>query len=902
MYKFISIFLLITSLNLNNFALAGELNLKFPTPSKRVVEPGDIINAMVTIENNSDSIKQIIFRHQNNSVKDWKLISDYSNVRVEKKSTMRKIIGIQAPSNIRAGDYSVHLEVLDKSDMLPFGTLEIPVQVIPKYLISVEIFKKPDYIFSGEEANVEYLIQNKSNTDTKTDIRIIDGSNVSKVELNLPKDSSILRTYQSKTDKLATSTSQSTIIIIAQIKGMPETQESTSASIEIYPSVIQKFDKYVRFPIKVSGVAAISNRSGQQLIGGMFDIAGSGSLDKKQVNVLDFHFRGPDRSGNPLFGMNDEYVMNFKNQKFIVSVGHSNFGLSELTESSRNGLGAEVKYNFKHFTIGAYYAQPRYYPLIKNLASASINFNPNLKNQFNLGILTKIDTFQYRTNLISIESKNAFGKNLKSEVEFALSQKQAEWNKAFKGSLIFNMSHWNSQMAVLYADPKYLGYVSNSLRVNIGSTFQMKKSSFTINYNLNSTNMALDTFYTNLPYSNAFNLSANFKIKPTQTLSITGYYNKMKDKALRPLFDYTKTSGRLMYQQRFKSFNLSLMGDIGRMENLLLNSEVKPSLFYNGTLTGYYYINQSFSLSLYTNYQGGKQVNVTGNKLFYYGGTLTTSLKDRLSITAQYNSNFEWVYYSTDRSLLSLNITGKINKNNELQLQGNYNLMRNTLDQKEYNFQFKYTHTLNVPIARKKNFGSVSGKIIDHGVGTVSGVIVNINGINAISDKNGVFKIPVLPVGKYMATVRTNTLGIYAITEQQGPIEIEVLDNKVCLVEIALTNSGRIIGKLEIQEDENANKKNFIPVVGTIDKLIVEASNGKEVFRKYTNSDATFNFDDLRPGSWQVKIYPNGLPSGYSIINSIFTLEIKSGQVEPLKVIIQKKSRKIQFQSTINKK
>lgn len=901
MCRFIYLLFLFFLCSLFNQAKADDLNLKFLTPSKRVVEPGATFNAMVTIENNSESSKEILIRHQSGSDADWKMISDYSSIRVEKKSTLRKIIGLKVPANIQAGDFTVLLEGVETSSMKTFGQFNIPVQVMPRYSIAVETFKMPEYIFSSEDMVVDYLIQNRSNLNAKIKVRVINGSEIQVEELDLPKDSSFVKTYKAKTDKLLTSPTRKTIIIVAQVVDLAETETSTSASVDIYPSAAPKYDKYKRFPVQISGVAAISNRSGQQLYGGMYDVFGSGLLGNKEDKKLEFHLRGPDRSGNPLFGMNDEYSLKYATPRFSMSVGHSNFGLSELTESSRSGLGAEINYRFKKFAIGAYYAQPRYYPLIKNLASANIEFNLNLKNRLNIGFLTKVDTFTNRTNLFSIESKNSIGKQFKSDFELALSERQSVWSKAIKSSLNMTLSHWSSHLVLLYAEPKFLGYVSNSIRINAGSSLQLNKATYTINYDLNSTNMALDTFYTNLPYSNNLNLTANFRFLSNQTLSVSCYYNILKDRSPTPLFDYTKTSGRLSYQSRVKSFNLSVLGDVGRMENMLLNTTDRASIFYSGTLTGYYFLNKKLSASLFTNYQGGKQKSVTGNNLFYYGGTLTASPNDNFSISVQYNSDYEWKYYTTDRSLLSLNIFGRINSYNELQLQANYNLMRNTLDQKEYNVQLKYMRTINMPVSRKKNIGSLTGKIIDHGVGRVSGIIVNVNGIRAITDKNGNFKIPVLPVGQYMVTVRTNMIGIYAITEEPGPHIVKILDNKISTIEIALTNSGRIAGQLQIQEDEKANQKDYIPVKESIDKLIVEASNGKEIYRKYTNSDGSFHFDDLRPGSWQVKIYPNGIPTGYSLINSIFKLDIKSGQSEKLIVLIRKKARRIQFQMNTKK-
>jgi len=881
-----------------NSANNSELELKVPVQLQKEVDPGANINLLATFNNPTDSDKELQIKFASNTA-GWKFITNYSSILVGKKSSQKKVIGIQIPQNFKAGSYTISVEAFEKPSMVLFGKFDIPILVKSKYEISITKLKSPGFIFSGDDVKMSFLIENLSNLDIKVKTTSIKGSENIQRDILIPKDSSIVTDYHSTTVKKVDGYNQQSVIYIASVADIPETEKSLYTTFDVFPSETVKFDKYLRFPVKISGILAASNRLGGQMYSSMYDIQGSGTLGKLGNNALEFHLRGPDRTGNPLFGMNDEYYLKFRSSKMFLSMGDYNFGLSELTESSRNGRGIELSYKFKKLTIGSNYAKPRYYPLITQVASAYTNFDFNPKNGLSLGVLTKADTLNNRTSLYTLSTRNHFS-FLSTEAEIAFGQNKAVLTKAYKGTLHMNLSKFNTHLVYLYAEPNFPGFVSNSMRLNLTSALQLRKLALSFSYDYNSTNMALDTLYSNMPISKSMNLTFSYRLTPENTLTISGNQLSLKDRSPVPLFDYSKMSGRISLQNRFKFINLSLIADMGSMQNKLVMNGMNESMFINGTLNTYFLFSKKFSGSAFMTYQGG-QKNVTGLDQFYYGGTFTATPMDNLSVSLQYNSNYEWRYYTTDRSLFSLNLFARINQNNELNLMANYNLIKNTLNNKEYNLQLRYVHILNVPIAKKKNLGSVKGKIINHGVEKVNGILVNLNGIFSITDKDGNFRFPALPVGEYVLAIDASAIGLNAITEFPGPIKVLVEPTKETIIECPLTTSGQIAGRMRVEEDERANQKGYIPVKDNIEKLIVEATNGSDMFRVYTDKDQAFRFNDLRPGRWKVKIYSKGLPLGYKMSTDFFEIELSSGKHEFLDVAIQKKARQIQFQSVIKK-
>jgi hypothetical protein len=269
---------------------------------------------------------------------------------------------------------------------------------------------------------------------------------------------------------------------------------------------------------------------------------------------------------------------------------------------------------------------------------------------------------------------------------------------------------------------------------------------------------------------------------------------------------------------------------------------------------------------------------------------------NKISIAFQYQNNYEVEEYYNDRSILSLNANYILNKNHEIGVGVNYSLKKNYLDKTQLGANLHYTYTINVPVSRRKDIGSLQGKVINNGVDRVEGILFTLAGNIAISNENGEFKFPLVKTGSYFLFMDNSKLGINTIAETPGPYKIEILPGQMYNFEVSLTKSGKITGKINIVEDENKDKKGFIQIKEELKTMIIEASNGNEVYRVYTNQDGTFNFNDLRPGQWKVKVYDRGIPKGYKIETDEFIVNLISEQVATINVKVLKQSLMIKFQ------
>lgn len=824
----------------------------------------------------------------------WRQLMDYSSIQIEANTSMNKIISIHVPDNVSAGDYNIDLEAYEQSQL--FGKVSIPIRVRSRYEISIEKFNAPTYVLAGDSVKLQFLLQNKSNTEVSVAAKITNGGTTEEHFYTIPKDSSLLTYSRSATPKDLEYNTQLNIAMNAHIEGKTETAVHASYIINVIPSGDQEFDGYNRYPIKITSIMASTNRSGTRTYGFMYDIMGRGHIDEEQKKRIDFHFRGPDRRGDPLLGLNDEYYVSYHSPKTDVLLGDNNYSLSPLTESSRLGRGARFQYKFDKLSVGSFFHMPRYYPGIKNTYSVYSNYKLNDNVQFATGYLAKTDTLNQRADLLTLSGDLRFSTWIKSSFELAAGRQLSQTGKAMKGQLNINTSFLNAHLNYIYADPTFPGYISNSMILSTGvSTYLGKQISLSFNYDRNRSNLALDTLYANAPQTQNLSLIALFRLKANNSIGLSANSVEMVDRAEIPLFNYKKLFARVSYNAKLKRFNMSLQGEYGEIQNLLSPNGPTTTDFYNENLNLQYTFNETFSIRGFVKYNGGSQYQVTGSNRFYYGGSLQLNLK-KTFVSFDYQSDYELKEYYRDRSLLSLQLHQELGSNHELNLSTNYNMAKNSLDRKELSIQLRYIYTLNVPLSKKKNVGSLTGKLVNKGVEKVSGIIINLDGQLTMTDKNGNFRFPMVKTGSYHLLLDQTSFAISTITGKPGPYRVDIESGKETRFEIELTKAAGVQGSLHIREDESTTDKGYYPVKEEINKLIIEASNENEMFRIYTASDGTFLFNDLRPGKWTIKVYPNGIPNGYKLEKDIYQLELGSGEVKELEIIIHKKNRVIKIQ------
>ena len=898
MWKIVPVFASYLLFSFEALCSNGDLEIQLVNTNRLNLTPGSTSNVVVMLVNNSDTTHE--FQLKINTPQGWSQLMEYTSVIVEKASKKVKIFSVYVGESTRVGEYAIDVDAYEKSENRKIGTVNIPVNVEPRYDILTRLIQPPEYVLSGDTLSAKFMIQNLSNVEVSIRADIVNINTLETRTFRLAPDSSAVASVFISTDKEIETYTRNSISLTAKIIENPEIKSTVSYAFNVIPSGKVKFDAYNRIPIKISGLFVSDNQLGDRKYGAMFDIKGAGLLSERNKRMIDFRFHGPNRQGNPLLGQTDEYYVKYSSIHSKAIIGDNSYTLTDLTEGARNGRGAEYQHKLKKISVGAFINFPRFYPDIKRVISAFGSFFPSKKYRVNIGYLNKTlakDSSEYTAHLVTVSGEATPFSWGNIELEYAAGMANGRTTMAYSTALKIKLLRYGFFLNFTSADKDFPGYLSNSRYVSAGiSAAFWRKLSLNLNYNFNHTNIALDTMYGAAPLSDNLSLSASYQLNFNHGLSIGLNMRGREDKATPKQFDFKEYTVMITLRSQIKRFTIHTYGAYGITQNFLDLKEGELTNVFNANLSLQYQINKHIRAKCFVSYQGGQQYLTDNFTRLFYGCMINANLFSKISIDFQYQNNYEVEEYYKDRSILSLNANYVVNKNHEVGVGVNYSLKKNYINKTQLGASLNYTYTINVPVSRRKDIGSLQGKVINKGVNKVEGILFTLAGNIAISNENGEFKFPFVKTGSYFLFMDNSKSELNTIAETPGPYKIEILPGQKYIFEISLTKSGKITGKIIIVEDENKDKKGYIPVKEELKPLIIEASNESEVYRVFTNQDGTFNFEDLRPGQWKVKVYDRGVPKGYKIETDEFTVNLVSEQVATINVNILKQSRMIKFQ------
>lgn len=859
--------------------------------------PGSSSNIVLMLVNGKESVKE--FKLKITVPKSWSLLTDYSSVMLAKKSEQIKVLSFYVPVTTQVGSDEIIVEAFNITDNETIGKLNIPVYVKPTYGLEIKTLETADYVFSGDSLNVNFIIRNLSNTEVKVKGISVFEALILNNTYTIASDSFINITVPILTTKGVSYFSRKNVNFTASIVDHPESLVAKSHAFDVIPVNKVKFDAFNRIPIRISGLYVSDNSMGEKRSGYMMDVSIKGQISEKKKKFIDLHLRAPSNSGNPLFGLSEEYYAKYTSDRMSIVVGDNNFRLSDLTESARYGRGIDLKYSAKKLMLGVFYNSPKYYPDLKNIYSVYTSFYPSEKIKINAGYLNKTFVNDSIASLITISASLNTLKWANIDFEYATGKTAAKSSTAYKASIRINKLKYRSYLNYTWADIDFPGYISNSRYLSTGlSTSLIPKSNFSINYEFNHSNLALDTLYSNAPLSSNLSFSGIFRIKKVNSLGFSIHMRNREDRMEPKLFNYKELSSRITLQSKIKRFEINFYGEFGKIDNLLEPKEGELTNVIKSYFSVLYKLNNNVSLDAFVNYQGGEYFQKEGDKSVFYGATINARIKKKLDLLIEYQSDFAMEEYNKNRSLLSSRISYTLNKNHQLGFSANYNLVKNTLNQKDLSIVFNYNYIINAPVSKKKNIGSLKGKVINNGIDKVEGIEFSLAGNKALTDKDGRFEFPVVKIGSYFLLMDDSGTGLNTIAESAGPYKVEILPGRATDFTISLTKSARIKGAIVIQEDVIKDTKAYVAIKEKLGNLIIEVSKGNELYRQFTDKNGAFSFDDLRTGVWEFKVYESGIASGYQLLTKKLQVELSSGQLKNIDVFLKKKIRKIQFQKS----
>ncbi len=872
----------------------GErLELSTPISKEVQAKPGKVCSILYQLDNDYNEQKTVSTRL---ILPDkWQVVTQQDHQVLAAHESRTGLFSFRIPEYTPAGQYTISYEITGISDKSTSTRFEVIVQVEEVVELSMELISSNNHIVAGNQASAQFIVYNEGNSAQTVLLEasncLISGNNT--ILLN-PGESRIVNVDANSLDSYTRVTSQS-FRLTARISGQEEVFTDLYHNYKVIPVKEAENDLFFRFPVEISARYIFRNYKDDFRSGFQGQIYGNGFIDLPKTKQLTFLARGPNQFDLSVLGMYDQYYIAYQQKEFSGFLGDKAYRLSPLTEMSRYGRGAEGQLRIKRIEVGAFYQQPRFYPDIQDEMAGYLNVRFYKGNTIGISYLRK----RYSENpddahLISLKSSLRPFANTVLDIELSKGFIGDKSDYGFYTNFIGNWGKVNVSATLLYAGKYYPGYYTNSLFYTVMANWRItKRLNVSANIRQDYKNAAQDTLFGTAPYNQGYYVGVGYMFQNNIDLRLYYDYKERIDRAEKKKFHYREHVIRLYYSHDIRRFSYSLNGEVGNTENMLITTGNRFSDAYRLALDLYYRIGNRIQISAMGSFMSNNRYSETTQNLWVIGGSISGRIAKKLYLFIRYQSDYEIEEYYRDRSIFTANIDWYISRNHKLSAIGNYALVQKQLDLKDYSAGFTYTYSFGVPLKRTAEAGSINGKINNISAQRVEGIILQLNGHSVITGNDGSFALKNINPGTYFLLIDRSTIGFDELPDVQTPIKVEVIGGQETFITFGLTTAAKVFGKIEVKNEGKQSK--ILSSDGDIGHLILELMNDDESIKIISDEMGKYVFPQVRPGKWNLKIYPNGMARNYRIEKDIYQLDLEQGEQIDIPIILIKKERNIIF-------
>lgn len=815
------------------------------------------------------------------------------------------LVPVKIVSETPQGNYKVTLEGTEKKTGDEFSNdFEFAVSGNRKLLLST--LNAPEFARAGETIISTFLLKNNGNFKENLILESKNAEIDQENSLILSPGEQKIITVSKKTNPDLSKNESQNIILSVHSEDHPKENHSAYATVKIISVKPSEEDIFHRLPVFASlAFTGMENRGSYQN-GFQGEVYGKGSLDKENKNLVEFHAVTKNPVEFNSFTKYEEYFVNYKRQNLYIHIGDKNYSSSFLTEYARYGRGAEIRIDTKKMSFGGFYNHPRFFRDIQDEFNVYSKFKITNESEITAGYLYKIprkDNSALRFSNLRLDSdaqlpyaagKFKVNKNIDVSGEISYSRTEKTQGSGFMLQTFANFKTFSGNIMYMRTSPEYAGYFNNTSTFNGNIQYQFsKKVNLLANYVQDAKNFQRDTLFLAAPYRKYLQYGIQYKYSKNGSLTAFNGFQRYEDRLTPKEFDYKEQFLRISIDHQFGIFQFNLEGQFGKTKNYLLNFSGNSS-FYTANI-GFEKFSTSFNM--YGSYAVSSRYQMQNQKQVYYGARILSRISQKTSFSLFYQNNYMPEEYFADRNLFEVLFHQEILSGHEFDLSGRYTLQRGELGTKDFIFSLRYTARLNIPTQKTADYITLSGSIINLGVKKVDGIRILLGHYLSVTDKNGNFVFKNVIPGDYLLEIDRSTTDINDIPDINLPASLQ-LSNKENIFNFGLTSAANIQGRIEYHENLQAdftalsNKKEGRKK----EHVIIEASNGTQIYRKIVMIGENFDFTYLRPGEWKIKIYRNGLDKKYKIPVDHFDFTLQPSELKKITVHVIKQQSEIKYQ------
>lgn len=826
----------------------------------------------------------------------WQLV--LSKEALDNKGNIKYIYTFSSPKFASGGKYELQLDFFRKGIIIASKITEAQIDNIKN--IELSELSHPQFVKEGDTLHVEYMIQNLGNTVEKFKLNPNRGwlSTTDTLTI-LPNTQKIIKVSQSilKTKESYWQTTSS--LELEEFSGGKKYLQSVS--IPVFSSSPKKVDLYHRLPVEI-GIGYFNYGLDGQNQGAMqYFSQGSGFLDVKEKHNVDFVIRGPNQQDFPQIGSYDQYSLEYDyKQDFNVKLGDFVNRVSNLAEFSRFGRGIQLQKNIDKFNVKAFYQNARFFQQQKNSWGAGAEYK--LKENFKIGAnftnkgLYKNNGF-YRTSIVGLSSIFS-NKNGNIETEVAVSNKLGKHDFGFYNQFIFQLSKFNFSSQIIVTGKNFDGFYTNSrLIVNSLSYNFNAKVSVGINSNYTRINPALDLLTFNTSPLNKTN-TLFVSVFPTKKQMIFLNYTKQEreDRQVPSNFHFKEEYANISYSFMTEWATVFTQARYGNAVNLLAGDNNASSKSMSELIQPMLRIQKWLWVGGYFEHQYTSKFNENNDleNLFYFGGNLRVSHKNKYFFNCMYRNNYAPDEFFIKRTFLDASIELDLKRHNFRAVAGRTYLPGFTAqNQNTMFFSLNYSLKLNVPLKKNKKISNVKGRVYGlNNTQPLGGIMMQMGQYQSLTDQGGNFSFENILPERYHISFPADERMIGWTPESSSSLEIEAKADSTHLLQIPLIKTGGVVGKVKLEIDErnqamNAGKPK--------PQILLKIQNNEESYLTKLNEFQEFSFKEIKPGEWKITVLLTSNSEGYEVIEKEKIVNIEPEMISKTDFVVKQSERKIFF-------
>ncbi len=880
------------------FAQSG-VKVSIVNVPKRIT-PGAYFNLIFDVESSSTFKEDIAV-----SLKvpdDWEILSKKEPELIIGQKKVKYIFSVNTSEFSPPGATTSRIFI----NMASGYRLEKPfqIQVIQVRKIAISPVLLPESAKEGDSLKVEYLIENRGNIKDNLKIESLGGTIDGKSEINgLNPNESVKVFSKLLIPEGATNSFNFDFGIKVSLKDSLKPIVFAN-TILVYSKKIKKTERYNRFPINVGFWGMLYFIGKKPSFGIQADINGNGFLDKANRHLLNFNIHGPSSFNIPLLGSYDMYTLRYKysKNKFMstIQLGDYSLQLNQLMESGRFGRGVNLETRYNKIGVYAFYIQPRFFKQQKQTFGGSLYYilNPKLRLSIDYSSkYTQIKKFVW-VNLVGVAATYKTERfNLESELTGSMYSNKYDFGASSRIGLSIKKLNYGGSF--IYSGKEFYGYfrnsylLSSSLSINV-----LKKITLGVSANIVRLNPSMDIIsFTTSPFITNYMGYVGYNINQKSDINLSYNWQKNEDKIEPKRFFYQQDYARLTYSLNGEKLIIWYEGRFGRAKNLLALDD--PSIVrqnISNVIQPEVRIFPWAWVGIYLQHDRTSRFSLE-NKLtdyVYYGASLRLPINTKLNASISYRNNYALDELTRSQSLFFTTVNLNLKKHS-FQLLGGKSIIP-TFDSGNQNtlyFVLKYSYRLNAPISRIKNLGNIQGQISLTSNGLKKdGITITLGDRKFVSDKDGKFYFKHLVADKYYIDIDQTSVPQGVIANLKLPLEVDLKGDSTKQINLSLTKTGTIVGKVffvNTDNDENKAKPS----------VLIKVSNDEETLYTRVNKGNEFISKQIKPGKWLVTAsIIGGNEEDYTITDAAQSIEVTEDNRAEVEFTIENYKRTIEFTPT----